>query len=248
MGEKELSLVFFPLFRMSLYVNLTLNNNNNNNNNNIIIPHKFTHLLRGLPPEFSVRLTDCFTRLQRTTLGALLDVAEFSDLSFDLARIREGCGHPWAEDIADCAYAASTIAAMADIERVNKGFTEAVLQMIQDGREGLDGQPLGPVRQIAGTLLALDPEFPLADYLLLQGRELRQLQSKFMVPRRTARRIQVEEAIARDTKWRTIYESGKSPEARAWLDAIPKTQAMTMSAAEFRTALRNRCLVPHPQL
>ena len=32
MGEKELSLVFFPLFRMSLYVNLTLNNNNNNNN------------------------------------------------------------------------------------------------------------------------------------------------------------------------------------------------------------------------
>ena len=34
MGEKELSLVFFPLFRMSLYVNLTLNNNNNNNNNN----------------------------------------------------------------------------------------------------------------------------------------------------------------------------------------------------------------------
>ena len=72
---------------------------------------------------------------------------------------------------------------MADIEKVNKGFTAAVLQMIQDGREGLDGQPLGPVRQIAGTLLALD--------LLLQGRELRQLQSKFMVPRRTARRIQV---------------------------------------------------------
>ena len=30
-----------------------------------ILPHKFTHLLRGLPPEYSVRLTDCLTRLQR---------------------------------------------------------------------------------------------------------------------------------------------------------------------------------------
>ena len=84
--------------------------------------------------------------------------------------------------------------------------------------------------------------------MLLPNRELRQLQSKFLIPRREARRRQVEEAIARDPKHLTIYESGKSPEARAWLDAIPKTPAMMMNGAEFRTALRNRCLVPHPQL
>ena len=69
-----------------------------------------------------------------------------------------------------------------------------------------------------------------------------------MIPRREARRRQVEEVIALDSKMQTIYESGKSPEARAWLDAIPKTPAISMPGAEFRTALRNRCLVPHPQL
>ena len=178
----------------------------------------------------------------------MFDVSDFSDLSFDLARIREGCGHVWAEDIADCAYAASVIASLADIESANKGFTAAVLRMLQEGHEGLHHQLPGPVRQIAGTLLALDPAFPLEDYLLLPNRELRQLQSKFMIPRREARRRQVEVIIAQDPKLQTIYESGKSAEARAWLDAIPKTPAMTMIGAEFRTALRNRCLVPHPQL
>ena len=46
----------------------------------------------------------------------------------------------------------------------------------------------------------------------------------------------------------TIYQSGKSPEARAWLDAVPKTEALTLSPSEFRTAFRNRLLIPHPQL
>ena len=36
-----------------------------------ILPHKFTHLLRGLPPEFSVQLTHCLTRLQRLILEQL---------------------------------------------------------------------------------------------------------------------------------------------------------------------------------
>ena len=213
-----------------------------------ILPHKFTHLLRGLPPEYSVQLTDCLTRLQRLILESLFDVPVFSDLSFDLARIREGCGHVWAEDIADCAYAASVIASLAAIEKANTGFIAEVQRMLEEGRQGLPNQPPGPVRQFAGTLLALDPAFPLEDYLQLSNRELRQLQSKFMIPRREARRRQVEEVIAQDPKQQTIYESGKTPEARAWLDAIPKTSAMTMHGAEFRTALRNRCLVPHPQL
>ena len=32
------------------------------------------------------------------------------------------------------------------------------------------------------------------------------------------------------------------------LDAVPKTKALTMSPSEFRTAFRNRLLIPHPQL
>ena len=34
----------------------------------------------------------------------------------------------------------------------------------------------------------------------------------------------------------------KSPEARAWLDAVPKTEALTMSPTEFRTAFGISCL------
>ena len=37
-------------------------------------------------------------------------------------------------------------------------------------------------------------------------------------------------------------------EARAWLDAIPKSEAQTMLPSEFRTAFRNRLLILHPQL
>ena len=37
-------------------------------------------------------------------------------------------------------------------------------------------------------------------------------------------------------------------EARAWLDAIPKSEAQTLLPSEFRTAFRNRLLIPHPQL
>ena len=37
-------------------------------------------------------------------------------------------------------------------------------------------------------------------------------------------------------------------EARAWLDKIPKSEAQTMLPSEFRTAFRNRLMIPHPQL
>ena len=46
----------------------------------------------------------------------------------------------------------------------------------------------------------------------------------------------------------TIYQSGKSIEARAWLDAIPKSEAQTMLPSEFRTAFQNRLLIHYPQL
>ena len=46
----------------------------------------------------------------------------------------------------------------------------------------------------------------------------------------------------------TIYESGRSMEAWAWLDKIPKPEAQTMLPSEFRTAFRNRFMIPHPQL
>ena len=70
----------------------------------------------------------------------------------------------------------------------------------------------------------------------------------FLAPQKVARTAAVEALLRPNSVFNTIYQSGKSPKARAWLDAIPKTKALTMSPSEFRTAFRNRLLIPHPQL
>ena len=77
---------------------------------------------------------------------------------------------------------------------------------------------------------------------------LRKLQSVFLAPQKVALIAAVEALLRPNSVYNTIYQSGKSPEARAWLDAIPKTEALTMSPSEFRTAFRNRLLFSHPQL
>jgi len=74
------------------------------------------------------------------------------------------------------------------------------------------------------------------------------LQSVFLAPQKVVRTAVVEDLLRPNSVHNTIYQSGKSPEARAWLDAIPKTEALTMSPSEYRTAFRNRLLIPHPQL
>ena len=58
----------------------------------------------------------------------------------------------------------------------------------------------------------------------------------------------VEALIRPNNVHNTIYQRGKSPEARARLYAVPKAEALTLSPSEFRTAFWNRLLIPHPQL
>ena len=96
--------------------------------------------------------------------------------------------------------------------------------------------------------MAVNPTFLQDDY---QGQDysgLRKLQSAFLAPQKVKRTAVVEALLRPNSVHNTIYQSGKSPEARAWLDAVPKTEALTMSPSEFRTAFRNRLLIPHPQL
>jgi hypothetical protein len=58
----------------------------------------------------------------------------------------------------------------------------------------------------------------------------------------------LEQQLLPHNVYTTIYQSGKSKEAGARLGAIPKTEALTMPAQEFRTVFRNRLLIPHLQL
>ena len=63
--------------------------------------------------------------------------------------------------------------------------------------------------------------------------ELRKLQGKFLLPRKSARTAAVETLLRSSNMFNTIYLSGKSIKARAWLDAIPKSEAQTMLTSEF---------------
>ena len=169
------------------------------------------------------------------------------DISFDLARIREGAGLGYADDLLDSAFAASKIASLRSIEQVNPGFLDSVKEIFAAETTAChDLAFLLPARQLASSLLAVNPTFLQDDY---QGQDysgLRKLQSIFLAPLKVVRTAAVEDLLRPNSVHNTIYQSGKSPEARAWLDAIPKTEALTMSPSEFRTAFRNRLLIPIP--
>ncbi len=180
-----------------------------------------------LRPGFAQPLADCLTQLHRETCKILAQCETIPDISFDLARIREGAGLGYADDLLDSAFAASKIASLRSIEQVNPGYLDSVKETFA-----------------AGTTACHDLAFSLpADY---SG--LRKLQSVFLAPQKVVRRtVVVEDLLRPNSVHNTIYQSGKSPEARAWLDEIPKTEALTMSPSELRSAFRIRVLIPLPQ-
>ena len=191
----------------------------------------------------------CLSQLQRETLEILTECEAITDLSFDLARIREGVGLGFAEDIPDCAFAASQIASLRDIERANPGFLAEVKTAYAQG-PGIPPDPeiSTPAHQLASALLATDTTFLEDDHTTADFSTLRKLQSRLLAGRTKLRTESVEARIKTNNIQDTIYQSGKSEDARAWLNAIPKTLALSLHPAEFRTALRARLLINHPQL
>ena len=213
-----------------------------------ILGSKFTYLFRGIAPEFSQPLADCLTGLHRETCEILAQSETISDLSFDLARIPEGAGLGFADDIPECAFAASKLACLRSIESTNPGFVASVKGVYSSPEELQNPDIPLPARQLASALLAVDPSFLQDDRMTAEYSDLRKLQGVFLRPRKASRTATLEKQLQLHNVYNTIYQSGKSKEAGAWLGAIPKTEALTMPAQEFRTAFRNRLLIPHPQL
>ena len=54
-------------------------------------------------------------------------------------------------------------------------------------------------------------------------KDLRKLQGLFLRPRKVLRTEAVETQLKSNNVYNTIYQSGKSKEAGAWLGAVPKT-------------------------
>jgi hypothetical protein len=159
-----------------------------------ILASKFTYLFRGIPPGFAQPLADCLTNLYRETCEILAQCETIPDISFDLARIREGAGLGYADDLLDSAFAASKIASLRSIEQVNPGYLASVKAVFEAGTAACHDLafPL-PARQLASSLLAIDPTFLQDDH---QGQDysgLRKLQSAFLAPQKVARTVVVEE-------------------------------------------------------
>ena len=98
-----------------------------------ILASKFTYLFRGIPPGHAQPLADCLTQLHREACEILAQCETIPDISFDLARIREGVGLGYADDLLDSAFAASKIASLRSIEQVNPGFLDSVKEIFAAG-------------------------------------------------------------------------------------------------------------------
>ena len=106
------------------------------------------------------------------------------DLAFDLARIREGAGLEFADDISECAFTASRLACLQSIEAANPGFSETVQNVVANGEELLQHPDiLLPARQFAAALLAVVPAFTVDEYSSMEYGEPRKLQGRFLLPR-----------------------------------------------------------------
>jgi hypothetical protein len=125
-----------------------------------ILASKFTYLFRGILPGYTHSLADCLTELHRETCEILAQCETIPDPSFDLARIREGAGLGFADDILDCAFAVSKIASLRSVEQANPGYLDAVKTVYAAGPTACNDLniPL-PVRQLASSLLAVNPTF-----------------------------------------------------------------------------------------
>ena len=158
-------------------------------------------------------------------------------------------GLGYADDLLDSAFAASKIASLCSIEQVIPGFLDSVKAVYKAGTTACHDLAFQlPVHQLASSLLAVDPTFLQDDH---QGQDYsghRKLQSVFLAPQKVVRTAVVEAVLRSNNIHNTIYQSGKRFEARAWLDAIPMAEALTLSPSEFKTAFRNQLLIPHPQL
>ena len=62
-------------------------------------------------------------------------------------------------------------------------------------------------------------------------KDLRKLQGLFLRPRKVLRTEAVETQLKSNNVYNTIYQSGKSKEAGAWLGAVPKTSTTSATSS-----------------
>jgi hypothetical protein len=69
-------------------------------------------------------------------------------------------------------------------------------------------------------------------------KDLRKLQGLFLRPRKVLRTEAVETQLKSNNVYNTIYQSGKSKEAGAWLGAVPKTSTTSATNSDRTLSAR----------
>jgi len=82
----------------------------------------------------------------------------------------------------------------------------------------------------------------------VETRQVPKLQIILYRKLRESRKWEVFALIGRDKEAVVIVPSGSTSFGSAWVEAVPKTSAFCIAHPEFQTAMRNRLLVPHPQI
>ena len=211
----------------------------------MVFAGKLTHFLRGLLPVDSRRLAELFSARQREVLLVILDVSHISDESSALAALglqQGGAGlcHPL--DIINPAFIASIISSLDELQRAYPDIRE----IIADGQSSLP--TIQALHKAVADLAEFDKQVSVKNLLKLDNRQIPKLQHILYRKVREGRKSQFLNPIQSDNEAMAIVGSGSTSFGSAWVEAVPKAAAFTMSSPEFRTAMRNRLLIPHPQI
>ena len=211
----------------------------------VIFAGKLTHFLRGLLPVDSLPLAELFAARQREVLKIMLDVSEISDESNALACLGMTQGGAGLTNPVDSIYPAFISSLISSIEELQLAFPD-IKDILADGQSTLP--TVRAFHEAVAHVRTFDKQLSVKNLLMLDSSQLPKLQHILYRKVRVTRHLQFMSSIQEDNVALAIVGSGSDTFGAAWLEAIPKTESFTMSPAVFRTAFRNRLLVPHPQI
>jgi hypothetical protein len=211
----------------------------------LVFSGKLTHFLRGLLPADSKGLAEIYLLRQREVLQVILDVDDMSESSYDLSKLgllQGGAGLCSPLDMISPAFVASIVASMSELQIA---YPE-IKDILADGQSSLP--TVKAFHTAVAELTAIDKHLTVKNLLKVETRQIPKLQHILYRKVRESRRREFLASIEEDKEALVIVQSGSTSFGSAWVEAVPKTAAFVMAPPEFRTAMRNRLLVPHPQI
>ena len=100
-----------------------------------VVPHKLTHLLRGLLPSQSRPLVERLEQWQRKAICHIANLPAINDNQFFLARLKQGASLGFYQDIIEPAYVSSFIAALPELQRHFPSIVEVLLSQQQQQQQ-----------------------------------------------------------------------------------------------------------------